>query len=108
MVLFFVAGHAYAQDKRQTASVLFHNVNIFDGESDVLRSGMSVLVVGNKISKISNKEITPSENTTVIDAAGRVLMPGMIDAHWHSLMARASMADLMNSEEGYSSYCGGG
>jgi imidazolonepropionase-like amidohydrolase len=100
-MLFVLAGigTASAQDSKANAT-LFQNVNIFDGKSDKLIQGMSVLVDGNKIAKIA-KSIPAPAGATVIDAKGRTLMPGMIDAHWHSLFATISQAKLLQSDVAY-------
>ena len=63
--------------------VLITNVNIFDGKSDTLAEGMSVLVEGNLIKKIAKGDINAGDGATVIDGGGRTLMPGLIDAHVH-------------------------
>jgi len=76
-------GASYAQDSEQK-SVLFQNVNIFDGKNERLTEGMNVLVENNKIVKIAKSIPAPSD-ATVIDAGGRTLMPGLIDAHWHTM-----------------------
>jgi adenine deaminase len=70
-----------AEKAKPVAKTLITNVRIFDGESENLTESMSVLVEGNKISKIAQSIPTP-EGATVIDAKGKVLMPGLIDAHW--------------------------
>ena len=64
------------------SKTLFNNVSIFDGKSDTLASGMSVLVEGNKIAEIA-KTISAPKEATVIDGSGHTLMPGLIDAHVH-------------------------
>src|SRR5580693_8554932 len=68
---------------------LFQNVRIFDGRSASLSAPTNVLVRGNTIARISSGPITveASANVRVIAANGRVLMPGLIDAHWHAFMA---------------------
>jgi adenine deaminase len=71
-----------AQDAKPQQSVLITNANIFDGKSDKLATGMSVLVEGNKIAKIA-KSITAPAGATVIDAVGRTMTPGFIDMHAH-------------------------
>ena len=48
---------------------------------------MNVLIEGNKIAKISKTALTPAAGATVIDAKGRTLMPGLIDAHTHIMFA---------------------
>ncbi len=85
------------------ALVLFRNVRIFDGKSSTLSAPSSVLVRGNKIEKISSAAI-PVETgpgTTIVDGGGRVLMPGLIDAHWHAFMAATSMMLLNSAEPSY-------
>jgi len=78
-------------------AVLIKNVNIFDGKNEKLGQGMSVLVEGNKISKIA-KSITAPKDATVIDGGGRTLMPGLIDAHYHVMMSEPSFPELLNSD----------
>jgi imidazolonepropionase-like amidohydrolase len=97
----FVAGPgaSYAQNSEQK-SVLFQNVNIFDGKNENLTEGMNVLVKNNKIYEIA-KSIPASSDTTVIDAGGRTLMPGLIDAHWHVMYSMLPINILLNSDIGY-------
>ena len=72
-----------------SAATLFQNVRIFDGKSAALSAPSNVLVRGNTIERISASQITvdTNANVRVIAASGRVLMPGLIDAHWHAFMA---------------------
>ena len=65
----------------QTADVtLYEDVRIFDGTSDTLSPSSNVLVRNGVIETISTSAIEATD-ATVIDGGGRVLMPGMIDAH---------------------------
>jgi imidazolonepropionase-like amidohydrolase len=78
---------------QQGAAVLFQNVRIFDGRSDTLSASSNVLIRDKKIEKISPAAITADVAQTVaIDGGGRVLMPGLIDMHWHAMMARLTPA----------------
>ncbi|WP_338446993.1 amidohydrolase family protein [Pelagerythrobacter marensis] len=66
--------------------VLFTNARIFDGRSGRLIEGSNLRIAGNKVDAL----IPAGENVAdveVVDCGGRVLMPGLIDAHWHALMA---------------------
>ncbi len=87
-------------DAKQPNATLFKNVKVFDGKSDKLTANTSVLVVGNKIEKIGGAVAAP-EKATVIDAGGRVLMPGLIDAHWHAFMASTPQMLLMTANPSY-------
>src|ERR1700690_3643946 len=82
---------------------LFQNVRIFDGRSATLSAPSNVLVRGNTIARISVNPITveASENVRVIAANGRVLMPGLIDAHWHAFMAATPQMLLMTADPNY-------
>ncbi|MFZ2094438.1 MAG: amidohydrolase family protein [Pseudolabrys sp.] len=84
-------------------ATLFQNVRIFDGKSAALSAPSNVLVRGNTIERISVGPITveANANVRVIAAGGRVLMPGLIDAHWHSFMAATAMPLLTTANPSY-------
>jgi imidazolonepropionase-like amidohydrolase len=85
------------------AATLFQNVRIFNGKSASLSAPSSVLVRGNTIERISASPIAVDKKTEVrvIAADGRVLMPGLIDAHWHAFMAGTPLMLLMTAEPAY-------
>ena len=76
-----------AQDKPKQIT-LFTNVQVFDGVSDK-RFKADVLVEGNIIKQISKEPlmVAQTDNVTIINGEGRTLMPGLTDAHWHSMGA---------------------
>ena len=82
---------------------LFQNVRIFDGKSAALSAPSNVLVRGNIIERISASPISvdPNTNVRVIAAEGRVLIPGLIDAHWHAFMAATPLMLLMTADPPY-------
>ncbi|WP_370191916.1 MULTISPECIES: metal-dependent hydrolase family protein [Bradyrhizobium] len=84
---------------QQDGGVLFQNVRIFDGKNGALSGPSNVLIRNNKIEKISTAAITA--DAQVIAGDGRVLMPGLIDAHWHALLVRPTPAAVMASDVGY-------
>jgi imidazolonepropionase-like amidohydrolase len=73
---------------------VFQNVRIFDGKSVTLSGPSHVLVRGNKIEAISTQPIPVDRraDTRIIDGGGRILMPGLIDAHWHAMLIRVTPA----------------
>ena len=93
-------------DAKQPGAILFKNVKVFDGKSDKLTASTSVLVVGNKIEKIGG-DIAAPEKATVIDAGGRTLMPGLIDAHWHAMLVRPTPAEALTWDIGYANLVAG-
>ena len=84
-------------------ATLFQNVRIFDGKSPALSVPSNVLVKGDVIERISTSPITVDKdaNVRVISGDGRVLMPGLIDAHWHAFMAATPQMVLMTADPNY-------
>ena len=84
-------------------STLFLEVRVFDGKNDTLSAPSSVLIKGNKIERISTSPIDASRiaNVTVVQGGGRVLIPGLIDAHWHAIMASVPQSVLMTADPAY-------
>ena len=82
-------------------TTLFQDVRIFDGKSATLSAPSNVLVKNNIIERISASPITAEANATVVAGNGRVLMPGLIDAHWHSFMAATPQMLLMTAPFDY-------
>jgi imidazolonepropionase-like amidohydrolase len=82
---------------------LFQNVRIFDGKSTTLSAPSNVLVRGNIIERVSASPITAdaNSNATVVAGGGRVLMPGLIDAHWHAFMAATPQMVVMTGDPSY-------
>ena len=68
------------------ARVLFSDALLFDGLTAELKEGMHVLVEGSTIKEVSERPIT-GDHDRRIDLAGRTLMPGLIDAHYHCIAA---------------------
>ena len=92
-----------AECRADPAVTLFQNVYIFDGKSAELSAPSNVLVRGNIIERISADPIAVSadDNVRVISADGRVLMPGLIDAHWHVFMAGTPQPVLLTGDPAY-------
>jgi imidazolonepropionase-like amidohydrolase len=74
--------------------VLFESVRIFDGKGAALSAPSNVLVQGNVIAEISTSPIE-AEGAARIAGDGRTLMPGLIDAHWHAMLAASTPAEAM-------------
>jgi imidazolonepropionase-like amidohydrolase len=84
---------------QQSPAVLFQNVRIFDGKNGALSAPSNVLVRDNKIETISAAAITV--DAQVINGGQRVLMPGLIDAHWHAMLVRPTPAATIAGDVGY-------
>jgi len=103
LILCAVDSSVQAQDAAPAPVTVFSNVRIFDGKSGRLSPPSNVLVRGNTIEKISTDPISVDRraDTTLIDGKGHTLMPGLIDAHWHAMMAATPLNVLMTADVGY-------
>lgn len=101
--LLICASEAVAQQENST--VIFKNVRVFDGKSDELSGPTNVVVNDGKIGSISAAE-PDGADAQVIDGEGKVLMPGLIDAHWHTTLIMIP-PDPAQMEIGYANIAAG-
>jgi imidazolonepropionase-like amidohydrolase len=71
-------------------SYLFHGGRVLDPRRDALIDGIEVLVEGDRIKEVADRPIS-AELATRVDLRGRTLMPGLIDAHVHLLLAEVNL-----------------
>lgn len=91
---------ADAQPTEPARRTLFRQVRLFDGASETLRSNVQVLVEGERIAAIDGAGNPPPSDAAILDCGDRVLMPGLIDAHWHSLFAAVPVGVLVGGDPG--------
>ncbi|PAF54575.1 hypothetical protein BKH42_00485 [Helicobacter sp. 13S00482-2] len=84
--------------QKQSSSILIKNATVFDGH-DELSGTQDVLIKDNRISKVG-PHLKADEKTKIIDAKGKFLMPGLSDAHWHTIFAAASFEDFNMPDQG--------
>lgn len=101
LALFLLPATSFAQQQPAPNVTIFENVRIFDGKSAALSAPSHVLVRGNKIDRISQTPLAAETGATVVQGGGRVLMPGLIDAHWHAMLVRLTPPMLLSSGAGY-------
>ena len=99
-VLLILCASAVAQPETTT---LFQNVRVFDGKSGTVSAASNVLIKGNIIASVSTADIAvdPKASPTIISGGGRVLMPGLIEAHWHAMMVAPTFATALTADMGY-------
>jgi imidazolonepropionase-like amidohydrolase len=98
-----------ADSQDRSAVIVIENVRIFDGMHPSLSVPSNVMIRGNIIERISTGPIPTDRraDTQIIAGGGRVLMPGLSDAHWHAMMVRPTPAQLLSSGLGYSTLLAG-
>ena len=87
----------------QTASpppTILTNFRLFDGKSAALRQGLSLFVNGDRIEAVAAGAGAP-EGARIIVCGYRIVMPGLIDAHWHSIFAALPLSSLFAADVGY-------
>lgn len=87
-----------------TTRTLFQDVRVFDSRAGQVIGPRDVLVEGNTIRTIAPAgELSDgaTDGPTVIEGKRRTLMPGLIDAHWHSAFAAVPLNVAMAADIGY-------
>src|SRR3954469_19792160 len=73
-------------DKNLVNRLVFLNVTLIDMRSEKPRSGMTVVVDGDRIAKIG-RNIKIPKAAEVVDATGKFLIPGLWDSYTYTLDA---------------------
>ncbi len=63
--------------------VVFQNVNVISMESETPLTGQTVVVVDDKIYKISDQSEELPDDAMVVDGTGKYLVPGLAEMHAH-------------------------
>jgi imidazolonepropionase-like amidohydrolase len=82
------------------SQILLKNARVFDGTHAECPDGMQVLVENGMIREVSSGAIKTTD-ARVIDVAGRLLMPGMIDAHIHACASDVDPTRIEQHGEAY-------
>ena len=77
-----ISSSAFAED------IVIDNVTLVDGTGQPEQAGMSIGVLDGRITFVTPTAAAPSVSGRHIDAAGKYLMPGLMDVHIHLQGAR--------------------
>lgn len=83
-----------------TESTVFRDVDLFDGRAERLRTNVDVLVRDGLVAEIG-EDLEIEGEVREIDGDGHVLMPGLIDMHWHAVLSTLPLPVLLTSDLGY-------
>ncbi|MBV8250480.1 MAG: amidohydrolase family protein, partial [Comamonas sp.] len=89
-----------ALPKNAERPTLLTNLRLFDGTGKPVRDGVQVLVQGKLISALPSAA-EKVEGAQVIDCQGKLVMPGLIDTHWHTMLAAIAQTTAMTADLGY-------
>ncbi len=99
MVPSLVSAQSSSKDSPSRPLLLTH-LRLFDGSGKAPVSDINVLIEGNKIKAL----LSPTEKVPdahIIDCGGKLVMPGLIDVHWHSMLASINQLRALTSDVGY-------
>ncbi len=92
---------AKAAPEAPSRPILFTDFRLFDGTSSGLRDGLFLLVDGTRIKTVGSGTPGTPEGARVIRCGGRVIMPGLIDAHVHVMAAGLPLPVLLQGDTGF-------
>ena len=70
--------------KHPAAGIAFTGAGLFDAEARIVRPGMTLLVVGDRIAAVGQDgTVAIPAGAEVVDARGKTLIPGLWDMHQH-------------------------
>jgi imidazolonepropionase-like amidohydrolase len=84
-------------------STVFREVRVLDSRAGTLGDPAQVVVRDGVIESIAPaaESLAAAEGAQVIAGEGRTLIPGLIDAHWHSVFAAAPLAVATMGDVGF-------
>jgi imidazolonepropionase-like amidohydrolase len=87
LLLLFIPCVTFSQSipqARRSIELVLTHVTVIDGSGAPPRRDMTVVIIGNRISQIdATNKIVGSQNSKIIDATGKYLIPGLWDMHVH-------------------------
>ena len=77
-------------------NLIIKNAGLLDAEAGELRPGASVRIEEDRIVEVADdgRELAAGSDVVVLDAAGRTVMPGLIDAHVHAAITTVDLASM--------------
>lgn len=74
--------------------LVVRGARLFDSHAGVLRPGTTIVVEGDRVAAVTQEPIAVDDAARVIDAGGRAVLPGLIDAHVHVAATSHDLAGL--------------
>lgn len=81
-------------------ALLLRNLRFFDGTALQMQDGRDILIEGGRITGLPQAGQGPAE-ARIVDCGGRAVIPGLIDAHWHSTLVGVTQAQAMTADIGF-------
>lgn len=75
--------HFWKETQNMSVRKLIKRADVFDGKSSQLKKDSNIIITDNLVTEICCGEVAEDSFEQVIDAAGKVAIPGLTDAHVH-------------------------
>ena len=75
-------------------TIVFEGCRVFDGVSAEPRENATVVVEDGRIKEVADGAVRAPADAERVACAGRTLMPGLIDAHFHALLVELTVPPL--------------
>lgn len=62
---------------------VIRNATVFDSAAGVLRPGSTIVIEGDRFAAVTQEPLQVDDVAHLLDAEGRIVLPGLIDAHVH-------------------------
>lgn len=79
---------------------LLTRLRYFDGTTLRMQEGRDILVEGGRIADLPAQGQGPKD-AQIIDCGGRAVIPGLIDAHWHSTLIAVSQVAALTQDPAF-------
>ncbi len=81
-------------------NLIVKNAKLLDVQAAELRPGASLRIEDDKIVEVAEdgRELTAEGDIVILDAAGRTLMPGLIDAHVHPSLTTLDLGAMVHRQ----------
>ena len=77
-----------------TVRQVVRNASVFDSAAGCMRPGSTIVIEGDHIAAVTQEPLQVDDAARVIDAGGRAVLPGLIDAHVHVVAASHDLVGL--------------
>ncbi|HEU4551330.1 MAG TPA: amidohydrolase family protein [Chitinophaga sp.] len=101
-ILLMIAGRVPAQQKTAAAApgTVLKNITLIDGTGTAPRKKVSLVLHGNRISKIIPATAPLPAGVRVIDYTGKTIMPAMVNGHGHLGLIKGNKSGPENYTQG--------
>lgn len=81
--------------------LILHNIRLFDGIQAKVQHNLAVRIDKARITQVLPLAQLHDEQALLVDGQGLLLMPGLIDAHWHTTLCGITQIEALTADVPY-------